>query len=101
MIALALWALLAAAEGPAPVPPAPPTATAPTKDWKQEFEEVCGKTEEALQMSDGDLEALLRRCDALKPEIEKRPEAERKVYLKRLAACRKLFAYVREARAGK
>ena len=98
MMSFALWALLAAAEAPAPAPPAPPPVAA-VKDWKREFEEVCGKTQDALQLSDANLETLLRRCDDLKPEIDKRPEAERKVYLKRLAACRNLFAYVLESRA--
>jgi hypothetical protein len=101
MISLALWALLAAADAPAVPPPAPPATVAPVKDWKQEFEEVCGKTQDALQLSDADLRALVRRCDDLKPELEKRPEVERKIYLKRLASCRNLFAYVLDSRAAK
>lgn len=64
------------------------------ENWKAEFEEVCGKTDDSMGMTKDELKALLARCDKLKPLIEAQEETVRKVYLKRLQMCRDLFAYV-------
>ncbi len=69
------------------------------ENWKQGFEEVCGKSDEAMIMTSDELKALLARCDKLKPLIEAEEETTRKVYLKRLQMCRDLLAYVYEAKS--
>lgn len=95
---LLLAALALATDAPAP-PPAPPAQVKPKpKDWKEEFADLCAKTQEANGLSDDDLRDLIRRADDLKPSIEKLGESERKVYGKRLEGCRKLFDYVLESR---
>lgn len=94
-------ALSLAADGQPPPPPPPPPATAEKpkpKDWKEEFADICAKTQEANTLSDEDLKALVKRSDDLKPTIDKLGESERKVYARRLDGCRKLFAYVLESR---
>lgn len=93
-------ALTLGAEAAPPRPaPAPPAAVQPKpKDWKEEFAEICAKTQEANALTDDDLRGLVKRADDLKPSIEKLGESERKVYSKRLEGCRKLFAYVLESR---
>jgi len=68
------------------------------ENWKQEFEEVCGKTDDAMSMTMDELKALMARCDKLKPLIEAQEETTRKVYLKRLQMCRDLLAYVFETK---
>ncbi len=69
------------------------------ENWKQEFEEVCGKTDDAMNMATNELKDLLARCNKLKPLIEAEEETTRKVYLKRLQMCRDLLAYVYEAKS--
>jgi hypothetical protein len=70
------------------------------ENWKQEFEEVCGKSDEAMILTSDELKVLLARCDKLKPVIEAEEETTRKVYLKRLQMCRDLLAYVYESKSS-
>lgn len=66
-------------------------------DWKAEFNDVCGRTHNALAFSKDELNDLIGRCDMLKPRIEKLDESkatERKVYLQRLKMCRQFYAFV-------
>jgi hypothetical protein len=67
--------------------------------WKREFEEVCGKTDDSMNMTTNELKELLARCDKLKPLIDAQEETTRKVYLKRLQMCRDLLAYVYEIKS--
>ena len=82
-----------------PRPPAP-QADAEQKSWEKEFDEVCSKTQDALTFSEEELKDLIRRCDALLPQIEKLDESQKKVYLGRLRKCRGLYAYVLDAKAN-
>src|SRR5512143_1825134 len=63
------------------------------EDWKNEFEEVCSKTQDAMIFSADELRNLVSRCDKLKPRIEKLDETQKKVYLKRLQLCRDLLFF--------
>ena len=74
------------------------TAAHAQEDWKKEFDDICAKTQDAMVFDREELGSLLRRCDALKPLIEKLEETQRKVYLKRLQMCRDLFAFVLESK---
>ncbi|MCM2360004.1 MAG: hypothetical protein NDI77_17765 [Geobacteraceae bacterium] len=67
--------------------------------WKAEFDEVCGKSDDSMNLSQDELKALMARCDRLKPLIEAQEETVRKVYLKRLQMCRDLLAYVHEVKS--
>ena len=97
LLLLAAFSLAADGAAPPPAPTASESRPRP-KDWKEEFADICAKTQEASGLSDQDLKALVKRSDDLKPTIDKLSEPERKVYGKRLDACRKLFVYVLEAR---
>jgi hypothetical protein len=66
--------------------------------WQTEFDNVCAKTEDAMTFSQEELTDLIRRCDALRPRIEKLDESRKKVYLERLRKCRGLYAYVLDAK---
>ena len=68
------------------------------EEWRKEFEEVCSKTQDAMEFSPKELRGLIARCDALKPHIEKLDEPHRKVTLRRLQMCRDLYAYVLETK---
>jgi hypothetical protein len=62
--------------------------------WKREFEAVCSRTDDAMEMSPEELKSAVQRCDRIKPQIELLEPSARKVYLKRLQLCRDLYLYV-------
>ncbi|MFZ0913229.1 MAG: hypothetical protein WBQ76_14825 [Candidatus Korobacteraceae bacterium] len=68
------------------------------ESWRKEFDDVCSKTQDAMTFSQEELRDLIRRCDALLPQIEKLDESRKKVYLGRLQKCRGLYAYVLDAK---
>ena len=70
-------------------------------DWKNEFDDVCSKTQDAMIFSPDELRNLIARCDKLKPLIEKLDETQRKVFLKRLQLCRDLLFFVLESKEKK
>jgi hypothetical protein len=70
-------------------------------DWRNEFDDVCSRTQDAMMFSPDELKNLLARCDKLKPRIEKLDETQRKVFLKRLQLCRDLFLFVLESKEKK
>jgi hypothetical protein len=75
------------------------SATAQAEEsWQKEFDEICGKTQDAVSFSTEQVKALVQRCDALEPQIDKLDDTRKKVYLKRLKQCRGLFAYVLESK---
>jgi hypothetical protein len=69
-------------------------------DWKAEFEAVCAKTQDAMVLSTEELKELVARCDRLKPSIDALEPSPRKVYGKRLQACRELYQFVLDTRAA-
>lgn len=73
-------------------------AYAADEAWKTEFEQICGQTDNAMNMSVAELSRSLERCDLLKQQIEQLEATPRKIYLKRLQMCRNLFAYMLENR---
>ena len=73
--------------------------TAKAEPWQQEFDQVCGKTQDAMSLTVDELKSLVGRCDALEPKIEKLDETRRKVYQRRLKQCRGLYAYVLESKS--
>jgi len=71
----------------------------PAKEtWHKEFDAICAKTEDAMTFSQEELTDLIRRCDTLRPQIEKLDESQKKVYLERLRKCRGLYDYVLDAK---
>lgn len=68
--------------------------------WKQELTDICSKTNEAMSFSTDELKILLQRCEKLRPVIESLEETPRKVYLKRLQMCMKLYSYVLDSRGA-
>ncbi len=66
--------------------------------WKTEFEEVCAKTPDSMVLPLEELRLLVARCDKLAPLLDALEESERKVYSRRLQACRALYAFVIETR---
>ena len=71
------------------------------ENWKREFEEICGNTDDSMNLKREELQALIARCDKLKPLIEALEETPRKVYLKKLQMCRNLLAFVFDVKGKK
>jgi hypothetical protein len=70
-------------------------------DWRQEFEDVCSVTQDAMALSIEELNSLIKRCDALKSRLEKLDESTRKVYIRRLQRCRDLYLFVIDSKRQK
>ena len=68
------------------------------QDWRKEFDEVCAKTQDAMALGIDELKSLVARCEKLKPELAKLDESSRKVFTRRLQACRDLYQFVLESR---
>ena len=67
---------------------------AQAQDWRAEFDALCSKTQDAMVLSRAELRGLVERCDKLKPRIDQLEESQRKVFSKRLRACRDLYQFV-------
>ena len=78
-----------------------PSAAIAEDDWKNEFEDICSKTQDSMAFTSDELKSLVDRCDALKPHIEKLDESQKKVYLKRLQMCRDLLVFVMQSKPEK
>ena len=81
--------------------PAAPAADVAQEGWKTEFEDICSKTQDSMAFTSDELKSLVDRCDALKPQIEKLDESQKKVYLKRLQMCRDLLVFVMQSKPEK
>ena len=70
------------------------------EDWKQEYAEICAKTQNAMELSVAELKDRIERCDNLLERINKlegpRAETEKKVFTKRLKMCRDLYNFALE-----
>jgi C4-dicarboxylate-specific signal transduction histidine kinase len=64
--------------------------------WRANFEDTCGQTSDAMNLSVGQLSTLLERCAQLQKVVETQDDSVRKVYLKRLQLCSNLYSYVLE-----
>jgi hypothetical protein len=64
--------------------------------WRNDFDDICSKTDQAMTFSLPELNLLLERSSALQKVIETQEESVRKVYLKRLQMCQNLYAYMVE-----
>ena len=96
---LVISLLLASALVSAPQrPSSTPSQDTANESWQKEFDDICSKTQDAMTFSVEELKALLQRCDALAPRLEKLDETRKKVYQRRLKQCRGLFAYVLESK---
>lgn len=70
-------------------------------DWKQEFAEVCGKTQNAMEFSPDELRSFIDHCARLEERLDELngPQgSERKVYATRLKMCKELYMYTLEFR---
>lgn len=68
------------------------------ENWMAEFDYVCGKTEESMDMSIEELKDMVDRCKRLKPLIENSEHPQKKILLKRLENCKKLYIYMIDVR---
>jgi hypothetical protein len=67
-------------------------------DWRAAFDEVCGRTSEAMDLSQEELLPLIAACQRVEKSLETQDEAVQKVYLKRVRKCLELFRYVAETK---
>ena len=92
-LASSLVLFLSVLPGTGPVPSAGWAQSAGQERWKQEFDDVCSRTGDAMSLQPAELKQLIDRCDALRPVIEGLDETQKKVYSKKLKMCRDVFAF--------
>jgi len=67
------------------------------EEWKQEYADVCAKTQNAMLLTINELKEHIERCDTLQERISELDGLEggtaRKVYGKRLKMCRDLYEF--------
>ena len=71
------------------------------EDWRGEFDSICAKTGDSMDLSTDELKSLISRCDKLKEVIGKLDESTKKVFSKRLQMCRDVYAFALEAKEKK
>jgi len=71
------------------------------EDWRSEFDSLCAKTGDSMELSTDELKSLISRCDKLKELIGKLDESTKKVFSKKLQMCRNLYAFSLEAKEKK
>lgn len=71
------------------------------EDWRGEFDSLCAKTGDSMELSTDELKSLISRCDNLKELIGKLDESTKKVFSKRLRMCRDLYVFSLEAKEKK
>ncbi len=69
-------------------------------DWKQEYDEICAKTHNPMELTFAELKERIERCDKLQERINKlegpRAETEKKVFTKRLKMCKEIYSFALE-----
>jgi hypothetical protein len=74
-------------------------------DWKQEYADICAKTQNPMELSVAELKDRIERCDKLQERINSlegpQGETEKKVYTKRLNMCRGLYQFALEYKEHK
>lgn len=82
-----------------------PNGSYAQQDWKQEYNTVCEKTQNAVELSVAELKDRIERCDKLQERINKlegpQAETEKKVFTKRLKMCRELYQFTLEFKEHK
>ncbi len=69
--------------------------------WQREFEEICSKTMEAMDLPLAELRTLIERCDKLQAAIDQLEETQKKVYRRRLKMCRDMYVFALESKESK
>jgi hypothetical protein len=72
---------------------AAPLATA-EENWKESFDEICGKVQSADSMSEQDIKTMMERADKLAPVIQTSTDPRKKVFLLRLKRCRGVYEFM-------
>lgn len=67
-------------------------------DWKQDFENMCGKTETAESMSDAELSTIITECERVKKEAEESKDPQKKVFLFRIKKCLNFYIFMQQTR---
>ncbi len=63
-------------------------------DWRQEFSELCGKTDMAMTLPPEALETLSKQSDTLIDKIRLSNDAKAGLYIHRLEKCRDFYRFM-------
>ncbi len=68
------------------------------QSWIEEFDRICGQTQDADSLPTAKLKELVAESDKLPEVIEAGNDPGKKVYIFRLKKCRNLFLYIMDLR---
>jgi sialic acid synthase SpsE len=71
---------------------------AAVEPWRTDFNEACGKADEAMTLSLQELKALVEKCNRVVKALAAEDESVRKVFLKRVQMCRNLYVFMVETK---
>lgn len=63
------------------------------QDWHEEFAAVCSHTQNAMTLTNAELQDLIDRCGKLEERLTELQGSEKKVYTKRLEMCKNLYTF--------
>lgn len=67
-------------------------------DWKQDFEEMCGKTERAESMSVDELSTIITECERVQKEAEESTDPQKKIYIFRIKKCLNFYKFMKQTK---
>lgn len=67
-------------------------------NWRVEFDKTCSRTSQSSAMTINELQELVMSCDRVEKLLETQDETVRKVYLKRVQQCKKLYLFMLETK---
>ena len=70
-------------------------------NWKDRFDEICGKVQIAESLSTEEVQKLIKESEELIKRLQELDQPVKKVYIFRLKKCRSFFQYILQLRESK
>lgn len=70
------------------------------QSWKDDFERICGQTNDSESLSKEQLQTLVKESDELRKRLDQVNDPGKKVYVPRLEKCRNFFAFMAEKKGS-
>lgn len=64
------------------------------ESWKKQYNRLCGKSHEAVSMTEEDLASHIKQCDELLRTIDQSDYLRKKIYLFRIEKCRNFYQFL-------
>lgn len=75
-------------------------AFADEESWKKEYNRICGKSHEAIALSEEDLVNRMKQCNDMLSTIERSDNPRKKIFIFRFEKCRNFYQYLIDSKKG-